>query len=390
MVLRRPQSLNFLGANPHFRPVRARAPRRACPARRRPYTALHRSCGAAGGASLTRMVAKSSLLVSILGAISGCTSSYDDTGCMDVPPEQTTCPSGSKVSTKSLSLPGQCGDDLEIDEVNGDGTLTTVTNDSGTESKECCYPVTVIDHNTNQKCSVGRPYLDDGAPRTAALRMTLRGVALGADGSVRDARRATAWAKSGAEEHASVASFARLTLSLMALGAPTELLAAVHHAALDEVRHAEACWELARHFGAERVTPGAFPFGGPVEVRVTLAELAYAATREGCLGETLGAHLVARAAALAPEPDVRRALAAIAAEEAEHAVLSFRIVAWALATGGAETRAAVERALSQPWPEADIEELGLRASVDVDALRAASAEGVAEVLRPATAALLAA
>jgi hypothetical protein len=123
---------------------------------------------------------------------------------------------------------------------------------------------------------------------------------------------------------------------------------------------------------------------------VTFAELAYAATREGCLGETLGAHLVARAAALAPEAEVRRALEAIAAEEAEHAVLSFQIVAWALATGGAETRAAVERALAQPWPEADLEELGLRANVDVRALRAASAEGVAEVLGPATAALLAA
>jgi hypothetical protein len=328
--------------------------------------------------------------MSILGAISGCTSSYDDTACMDVPVEQTTCPSGNQVSTKSLSLPGQCGDDLEIDEVNGDGTLTTLTNDSGTESKACCYPVTVIDHNTNQKCEVGRPYLENGAQRTAALHMTLRDAALGADGAVPDARRAMAWARSGAEEHASVASFARLALSLMALGAPTELLAATQRAALEEVRHAEACWELARHFGAERVTPGAFPFGGPVEVRVTLAELAYAATREGCLGETLGAHLVVRAAALAPEPEVRRALEAIAAEEAEHAVLSFRIVAWALATGGAETRAAVKHALSLPWPEPELEELAVRANVDPDALRAASAEGVAEVLSPATSALLAA
>jgi len=337
------------------------------------------------------MVARSGLLVSILGAIAGCTSSFSDRGCMNVPPEQTTCPSGSKVSPKSLFLPGKCGDDLEIDEVNGDGTLTTLTNDSGTQSQACCYPVTVIDHNTNQECAVGRPYLDNGTLRTAALGLTLRDAAFDAnDGSVPDARRAVAWAKAGAEEHASVASFARLALSLMALGAPTELLADVQRAGLDEVRHAEACWELARHFGAERVTPGAFPFGGPVEALVTLAELAFAATREGCLGETLGAHLVLRAAALAPEPAVRRALEAIAAEEAEHAVLSFRIVAWALATGDSETRAAVERALSLPWPEPELDELALRANVDASALRRASDEGIAEVLRPATSALLAA
>ena len=295
------------------------------------------------------------------------------------------------MSTKSLSLPGKCGDDLEIDSVNGDGTLTTVTNEGGVESKACCYPVTVIDHNTNEECAVGRPYFENGAQRTATLRMALRDAARGAgDDTSLDARRAMAWAKAGADEHASVASFARLALSLMALGAPTELLAGVQRAALDEVRHAEACWKLARHFGADDVTPGAFPFAGPVEVRVTLAELAYAATREGCLGETLGAHLVARAAALTPKPEVRRALEAIAAEEADHAVLSFRIVAWALAVGGSETRAAVERALALPWPEANLDELALRTNVDLVALRAASAEGVSEVLRPATSALMAA
>lgn len=329
--------------------------------------------------------------MSILGALSGCTSSFSDRGCMNVPPEQTMCPSGSQVSPKSLFLPGKCGDDLEIDEVNGDGTLTTLTNDSGTQSQACCYPVTVIDHNTNQECAIGRPYRENGAQRTAALRMSLREAPLPAgDGSAPDARRALAWAQAGADEHASVASFSRLALSLMALGAPTELLAGVQRAALDEVRHADVCWELARQFGAEDVTPGAFPFGEAVEVRVTLAELAYAATREGCLGETLGAHLVASAATLAPEPAVRRALQAIAAEEAEHAVLSFRIVAWALAVGGKETRAAVERALSLDWPTPALEELAVRANVDLESLRRAHAEGAAEVLSPATAALLAA
>jgi hypothetical protein len=330
------------------------------------------------------MVARSGLLVSILGALAGCSSSYPDRACMHVPPEQTTCPPGKQVSTKSLFLPNQCGDDLEIDEVNGDGKLETITDDAGTQSQACCYPVTVVDHNTNQECAVGRPYLEHGTYRSAALRSGEL------DGPILDARRAALWAKAGAEEHASVASFSRLALELMALGAPTELLADVQRAALDEVRHAEACWELARHFGGRRVTPGEFPFTAPIDVRLTHAELAYAAAREGCLGETLGAHLAAAVAELAPEPHVQRVLESIATEEAEHAVLSFRIVAWALRTGGAAARAAVARAFAEPWPELDLEELSARANVDLGALRAAGRAGVTEVLAPATAALLAA
>jgi len=50
----------------------------------------------------------------------------------------------------------------------------------------------------------------------------------------------------------------------------------------------------------------------------------------------------------------------------------------------------MERAFREPWPEADLEELALRANVALGALRAASAEGTSDVLCPATAALLAA
>jgi hypothetical protein len=205
-----------------------------------------------------------------------------------------------------------------------------------------------------------------------------------------DRARAAAWARAGAAEHASVAAFARLALELMAVGAPTELLRDVHQAALDEVGHAESAWELARHFGGEHVEPGPFPFTAPVNVSVTLAELARAAAREGCLGETLGAHLAAAAAELAPETAVKAVLSVIAAEEARHAVLSYRIVAWALRVGGEAVKAAVREAFATPWPEADVEELALQANVDVSALQRAAGEGIASVLEPATAALLAA
>jgi hypothetical protein len=108
------------------------------------------------------------------------------------------------------------------------------------------------------------------------------------------------------------------------------------------------------------------------------------------MAETLGAHVMAAAARLAPEPVVREALAAIAAEEATHAVLSFRIVAWALAAGGADVRAAVQAELERPWPRLDVAELALRAGIEAVELEAAAGAGVSEVLEPAVAQLLAA
>ena len=159
---------------------------------------------------------------------------------------------------------------------------------------------------------------------------------------------------------------------------------------MDEVRHAEICWALAARFGAAPVSAGAFPFPESIAVDADLPALAAAAVREGCLAETLGAHVVSVAAELAPEPDVKAALTSIAREEALHAVLSFRIVAWALRAGGAEVRVAVHAALARPWPALNVDELALRANVDVAQLRSASQKGLTEVIRPAAAELFAA
>jgi 1,2-phenylacetyl-CoA epoxidase catalytic subunit len=171
-------------------------------------------------------------------------------------------------------------------------------------------------------------------------------------------------------------------------GAPSALLTGVHQAALDEVRHAELCFSLAERFGNLRVRPGAFPFTGAPTGTSSLAEFAAASLREGCLAETLGAHVTEVAASLAPDPEVRQALASIAAEEATHAVLSFRIVAWALEVGGSDVRAAVKSALARPWPRLDVNELAIRSNVAVEALAAAAEQGVREVLEPAVTALL--
>jgi hypothetical protein len=330
------------------------------------------------------MVARQSLLVSILGALSACSTSFDDEGCMAVAETAASCPSGDDVKPSQLFLPGKCGDDLEIVEVNGNGTLKKLGSETGETNPACCYPVTVVDHNTKQECMVGRPFYERGKALAARV------LASSPRAAVRDASRAAAWARAGAEEHASVAAFSRLSLELMALGAPIELLREVHQAALDELAHTERCFELSRHFGGAALRADSFPFSGPIRVDTSLAELAHAAAREGCLAETLGAILAGAAAELAPEPEVRAALAGIAAEEARHAVLSYRIVAWALREGGDAVRAAVRVAFASAWPEPELEELALRANVPAAELRTAWTQGVLEVLTPAAAALLAA
>ncbi|HEX6272291.1 MAG TPA: ferritin-like domain-containing protein [Polyangiaceae bacterium] len=319
------------------------------------------------------------LLLAILGALAGCSETFRDTGCMEVPAEQTTCKSEASVEPGDLFLPNKCGDDLEISEVLGPGKRGTTNLETG--SKEtCCYPVEVVDHDPDAECMVGRPYFEDGTARSAPLRSRAPAPA---------SARAVAWANAGRGEHASIAAFARLALQLLRHGAPAELLRGVHQAALDEIRHSEVCWSLSERFGAGAVTAGDFPFAGPVAVDISLAELAAAAVREGCLAETLGAHVTDVAARRASDPFVREALRSIADEEATHAVLSFRIVAWALAVGGDDVMAAVRTALRKPWPRLDVAELALRANVDAAELRAAASEGVRDVLEPAVARLLA-
>jgi len=323
---------------------------------------------------------KSGLLLSILAALTGCEGmgTHDGEACLAVPAEQTSCPAASSLSPSDLFVnSSDCSE--RVMSLKGEGERKQA---GQTITEACCYPAEISDGN--DRCIVGRPYWEDGVQRQAPL------CASGALSTVKHAERAAAWALAGAGEHASVAAFARLSLHLMSLGAPTSLLRAVHQAALEEVGHAEQCWEFARFFGGAEVTAGAFPFQGSFSTHVSLAEVAAAAVREGCLAETLGAHVLSVAAQHAPEAEVRAALLTMADEETRHAVLSFEIVAWALRNGDAEVSARVRAAFAEPWPRVDVAELSLRSNVDATLLAAAAEQGIAEVLTPAAARLLAA
>lgn len=329
------------------------------------------------------------MLVAILAALSGCSDSYDGEACMDVPATQTTCPSRSEVDKSDLYVPANslCGHN-EIVEVTGDGKREDLPRGvvpDGFPSDpipSCCYPAEII-HHDGPCATPGRPYFDAGNALLAPLRASAE------DTAGQPSQVASAWARAGAAEHASVAAFSRLALELMALGAPNDLLRAVHQAALDEVGHADLCWAAAKRAGHSDVCAAEFPIR-ELKLASNLAALAAAAIREGCLAETLGAQVMIEIAALVSDPETKAVLDTIAREEATHAVLSFRIVAWALRVGGAEVKAAVRAALEEPWPALDLDELALRANVSPARVAEAAERARVEVLMPAARRLLAA
>jgi hypothetical protein len=225
----------------------------------------------------------------------------------------------------------------------------------------------------------------DLAPQIATLDPTMR------------ARLADEWARDGLAEHASIASFGRFALELLAVGAPADLVADAHHAALDEVRHAQLCLSLATAYAGASITPGAFPFEGRVEVESDLARIAARAAREGCIGETMAALQAAEQLAEATDPTVRAALAQIADDEARHAELAWRTVAWALRTGGAPVHAAVSAVFarlcgsrSTPLEETADGDLAAHGRLSPARLAAVADHASAQVIGPSARALLAA
>ncbi len=308
------------------------------------------------------------------------------TACVD--PLSTGCP--SQYDADQYIVPAVCT------------YLVAVECGPVVEGGQCCYMV----KEQLEPCPAGRPFYADGALQSSLVIIGDRGWTeadlapslLGLDDAARRAL-AAAWTRDALFEHASVASFARFALELMAVGAPASLVADAHQAALDEVRHARLCFGLAAGYGGEAMAPSPFPFGGHVEVGGDLAALAAATAREGCLGETLAALTAAEQLARATDPAVRRTLAVIADDEARHAELAWRTVAWALAEGGAPVRAAVLEVFGNaarylPFGAGAVTGIApavaaAHGRLGADHARKATVRAIAEVIMPCEAALFA-
>jgi hypothetical protein len=199
-------------------------------------------------------------------------------------------------------------------------------------------------------CAIGRPLLVAEGARTAppARRDDWSDGELPTPRSVDGATAAALashWQRVAALEHASVASFARFSLQLMALGAPPALLLDAQRAAMDEVAHARVAYALASAYAGQPVGPGPLDLTGvgvAVDRRAAMLEL----VAEACVGETLGAAEARELASAVADPCLARVHARIADEEQRHAELAWRALAWMLEDASADDRAAVRAAFA--------------------------------------------
>ncbi len=125
-------------------------------------------------------------------------------------------------------------------------------------------------------------------------------------------------------EAASVHAFRRLACELRALGAPERLALAAERSMRDEVRHARVMSRLAqRHGGTVRsLRPP------PSQPRRSAYAIAHENAVEGCVRETFGALQATYQSAHARDPELARALGAIARDETRHAALAWDVAAW--------------------------------------------------------------
>lgn len=266
------------------------------------------------------------------------------------------------------------------------------------QNSQCCY----LYNPGGAGC--GRPFLVDGqARRAAAVERSdwlgdCESGGLDLDAATTSAL-AKAWLEDARLEHASIASFARFTLDLLALGAPPELLRDAQLASCDEVVHARLCFGLASRYAGRHLGPGPLATEGSVTT-VSLAEAAARAAREGCVGETLAALIANEQLEGAKDESVVAALSRIAEDEARHAELAWRFVTWAVETGGDPVRRAVRRAFDGALaelrraapvgePNADLATLRAHGRLGAGQQRASELTLLAEVIEPCVARLLA-
>ena len=310
-------------------------------------------------------------------------------GCVELPPDQTCaelCPRGDCIA--------------DWTNCQGDPFYDTPTEVCGPYLLEgmCCSIV-----QTTWPCSDGRPLVIAEHSRRASL---VRGVEAAEIDLARFAdlplalrrRLGQRWVEVAQAEHASIASFARFTIQLLAIAAPPELIRDALAAAADEVRHAEAALALASAFEGQALDWGPLDLAGALAEPLDLAALVHACVDEGCIGETLAALELRVAAGECEDRRLAELLVAIAEDELRHAELAWRFVKWALdrqpdlRAGVAERFAAltIEAAEPESLDAHERERLRSLGYLATDERRRVELAGIRALLRPCANALLAA
>lgn len=153
------------------------------------------------------------------------------------------------------------------------------------------------------------------------------------------------YVRAAREEAAAVVAFERLARELASFGAPAELTARARRAADDERRHAALfageARALATRLGVPLDPAPLEPCAAhPRALEAVLTENAV----EGCANETYAAVMATHQALHTPLTHLRAALAALAADERDHAALAFDVHAWGRAVLDPATAARVDAA----------------------------------------------
>lgn len=253
----------------------------------------------------------------------------------------------------------------------------------------CCYTTIEPDRRVIR----GRAIRIDGEPAAApvdALAAWRSGTLAPALDMTADARArlADAWLDGARMEHASIAAFSMLSLRLLALGAPPDLIARTHAAALDEIEHARLAFDLASAYAGAPLGPAPFTEVSRAPASCDLATLAVETLIDGCWNETVASLEAELAAERAQDPVVAAVLAKIADDEARHAELAFAILRWCVerepSIAGA-LHAAIERDVAAVAHRDDaLESHGVLGDATLAALRA---DVLSDVVRPCLAAI---
>lgn len=170
-----------------------------------------------------------------------------------------------------------------------------------------------------------------GGPWEKRLRARRRGFddfpwdeRVGPDEAARDA-----WTRNALSEYASAAAFAEIASSLLACGAPIDLVAAAGDFVVDEMLHTELAARLA------------MTFGGAIPLEVDRARLVRPPSSEGllataerivrtcCIGEALTVPVMKAARSASGSPLVSAVMTRIVRDESAHAELGGWFLDWA-------------------------------------------------------------
>lgn len=138
----------------------------------------------------------------------------------------------------------------------------------------------------------------------------------------------------GIAEHTSIASFSRVTLQLLQLGAPSSIVNLLLLAAQDEIKHAKICFAIVDQLSKtpdsnERKSdyPDIFPLPN-ASIPTDIYTLTSETLKEGIVGESVAAVRLCIRSRTTSNVDLKNILRDVAQDEAKHAALAWKTLSY--------------------------------------------------------------